>query len=78
MSDALDHGTFAMHALACLGDVRIPLTYRRVFELIDLADHTYDATAALLDVPIGTVSSRLFRARHRLRDALRAHHGDEE
>jgi RNA polymerase sigma-70 factor (ECF subfamily) len=71
--DAFEVTEHLAHALD-----HIPLIYRRVFELVDLDDHTYDVTAAELAVPIGTVRSRLSRARHRLRDALRAHHGDEE
>jgi RNA polymerase sigma-70 factor (ECF subfamily) len=44
---------------------------RRVVELVDLAGLTYAEAAEVLDVPIGTVMSRLHRARRRIRDDLR-------
>ena len=45
---------------------------RRVIELVDLADLTYAEAAEELEVPVGTVMSRLHRARRRVRDDLRA------
>ena len=44
--------------------------FRAVVILSDLREFTYRETAQLLDIPIGTVRSRLFRARRLLRDAL--------
>lgn len=44
---------------------------RRVVELVDLAGLSYAEAAEVLDVPIGTVMSRLHRARGRIRDDLR-------
>ena len=41
--------------------------------LLDLEDFTYEEIAALLDIPIGTVRSRLHRARNILADKLRAY-----
>jgi RNA polymerase sigma factor (sigma-70 family) len=41
----------------------IPEIYREVLELFFLKDMTYGAIAKQLDVPIGTVMSRLFKAR---------------
>lgn len=55
------------HALAAL-----PETFARVVQLVDLEEHTYAEAAALLDVPVGTVMSRLFRGRKRLAHALGA------
>jgi len=43
---------------------------RDVVMLIAVAELTYDETAAALDIPIGTVRSRLWRARRELREAL--------
>jgi RNA polymerase sigma-70 factor (ECF subfamily) len=45
--------------------------YREVVELADLAGMPYKEIAAHLGIPIGTVMSRLFRARRQLEDALR-------
>ncbi len=49
----------------------ISADYRRVVELADLDGRRYRDIAAELDVPIGTVMSRLFRARRRLEASLR-------
>lgn len=54
-------------ALAGLGD-----DYRQVVELADLRGIRYRDIAARLGVPIGTVMSRLFRARRQLEAQLRA------
>jgi RNA polymerase sigma-70 factor (ECF subfamily) len=52
-------------ALAALPeDLRVPVTLR------DLQGLEYREIAALLDVPIGTVESRIFRARQRLKPML--------
>ena len=42
----------------------------RVVELVDLCDYTYREAAEVLEVPVGTVMSRLFRARRMLEEAL--------
>jgi RNA polymerase sigma-70 factor (ECF subfamily) len=41
-----------------------------VIELADLRGHTYDAIATDLGIPIGTVMSRLSRARRQLEGML--------
>jgi len=43
----------------------------RTVVLLDLEDFTYEEIAAILDIPIGTVRSRLHRARNVLADKLR-------
>lgn len=64
---------------ATLGDeVSAALTeigddYRLVVEMADLDGRRYRDIADELDVPIGTVMSRLFRARRKLEDSLRAY-----
>ena len=47
--------------------------YRDVVRLADIDGFTYDEIAAMLDIPIGTVRSRLFRARRVLQEALIAY-----
>jgi len=43
---------------------------RDVVELVDIDDLTYEEAAEVLGVPVGTVMSRLHRARRRLRSRL--------
>ena len=43
---------------------------RQVLTLIDVAGFSYADTATVLDVPVGTVMSRLSRARRRMREIL--------
>lgn len=49
----------------------LSLVYREVIVLRDIEDLHYDEIAAMLGVPVGTVKSRLFRAREMLQDKLR-------
>ncbi len=49
---------------------------REVLVLRDLQGLPYDEIAAILQLPLGTVRSRLFRARIALKDALLARIGD--
>lgn len=44
--------------------------FRRVVELVDIDGLSYAEAARVLDVPAGTVMSRLHRARSRIRDRL--------
>lgn len=48
----------------------LPLGQRQVVTLVDLEELSYSATAQALGVPIGTVMSRLSRARTALRELL--------
>ena len=48
---------------------------REIVVLRDIQGLTYDELAETLDVPIGTVKSRLYRARRALRDALAPRYG---
>jgi len=47
--------------------------YRDVVLLVDVEDFSYEQVAAVLEIPIGTVRSRLYRARRQLQEALLAH-----
>lgn len=49
---------------------RLPVAMRQVIVLHDVEDLSYDEVAEALGVPVGTVKSRLFHARTRLRNAL--------
>jgi RNA polymerase sigma-70 factor (ECF subfamily) len=50
---------------------RLPEEYRTVVLLADVESFTMAEVAAVMDCPVGTVKSRLFRARALLRDQLR-------
>lgn len=48
----------------------LPTKMREVFLLCDLDGNSYEETAELVGCPVGTVRSRLHRARHMLRETL--------
>jgi len=48
----------------------LPDGYRQALILVDLEGFSYVETASILDIPVGTVMSRLSRARDRLRRML--------
>ena len=49
---------------------RLPEPFRTTLLLREMEGHTYEEVAAILEVSIGTVESRLFRARTKLRALL--------
>ncbi|MGL4234356.1 MAG: RNA polymerase sigma factor [Casimicrobium sp.] len=56
----------AMHeALA-----QLPHEFREVIVLVEFEEYSYEAAAAIIGCPIGTIRSRLNRAKARLRDSL--------
>ena len=51
----------------------LAVDFRTVIILADLEGFTYEEMAKILDIPIGTVRSRLHRARHLLKDTLKSY-----
>lgn len=49
----------------------LPVDFRTVILLCDLEGFTYEEIAKIVDIPIGTVRSRLHRARNMLKEKLR-------
>ena len=58
-----DEVTYAINSL--------PIDFRTVILLCDIEGFTYEEIAKIIDVPIGTVRSRLFRARNILKEKLK-------
>jgi RNA polymerase sigma-70 factor (ECF subfamily) len=59
------------HAIAALLR-KLPEHLRTVFVLREADERDYESIATALGVPVGTVRSRLHRAREALKDGLRA------
>ncbi len=55
---------------------QLPAKYRIVLILRHLQEMTYEEMAEILTVPIGTIKTHLFRARHLLRERLEAFERD--
>ena len=51
----------------------LPVDFRTVIILCDIEGFTYEEMAKILNIPIGTVRSRLHRARNLLKDKLRTY-----
>ncbi len=49
----------------------LPIDFRTVILLCDVEGFTYEEISKIIDVPIGTVRSRLFRARNILKEKLK-------
>ncbi|MDQ8020984.1 MAG: sigma-70 family RNA polymerase sigma factor [Moraxellaceae bacterium] len=54
---------------------RLSLDQRQVLLLVTLEELSYEETARVLNIPVGTVMSRLYRARERLRALLASQDG---
>lgn len=54
----------------------LPETFRDVIVLADLEEESYREVARVLEIPIGTVRSRLFRGRRLLQEKLIEHARD--
>lgn len=51
----------------------LPVDFRTVILLCDIEGFTYEEISKIINVPIGTVRSRLFRSRNMLKEKLRAY-----
>lgn len=49
---------------------KLPINHRQVITLVDLEEFSYASVAQILDIPVGTVMSRLCRGRRALREFL--------
>lgn len=54
----------------------LPDDFRLVIQLVDVEQMKYQQAAQALDIPVGTVMSRLHRGRARLREAIKGSHLD--
>jgi RNA polymerase sigma-70 factor (ECF subfamily) len=72
--DALAKRLDAQRAAPLIGAAlaRLPEAERSALLLVAWADLTYEEVAIALDIPVGTVRSRLHRARNRFRELLAA------
>ena len=68
LHEEMNHSLMGDEMTRALGALRPDF---RTVVLLDLEDFTYEEIAAILDIPIGTVRSRLHRARNVLADKLR-------
>jgi len=71
---ALEKRERDQHVLAALG--RVDVEYRAVLVMRDIEGFDYQQMADVLGVPLGTLKSRLFRARLALRDELKPYLND--
>ena len=67
----------ALYAYRDIGDVlaTLPEEFRQAVVLSDVADLDYPTIATLLEIPVGTVKSRVARGRTMLRERI-GNHGD--
>ncbi len=85
LATAREHGAAARSGLGDLLDridvapairaalAAVPEVYRTAVLLVDVEGESYESAAEVLGVPVGTVRSRLFRARRLLQQSLYTH-----
>ena len=56
----------------------LPFKHRQVVTLVDIENFTYAEVAEIIDVPLGTIMSRLNRARQTLKKVLKAPNENHE
>ena len=50
---------------------QLPVDFKTIILLCDIEEFSYEEIAKIIDIPIGTVRSRLHRARNILKEKLR-------
>lgn len=68
VQDIVERSEFSRDLYRLIND--LPAVYRTVLTLVDLHDFDYAEVADALKIPIGTVKSRLARARQRISEKL--------
>jgi RNA polymerase sigma-70 factor (ECF subfamily) len=68
VQETVEHKENAQHVYRMLEE--LPPVYRNVLTLIDIDDLDYMEAARILNVPLGTVKSRLARARLQMKEKL--------
>ena len=58
--------------------MQLPVLYRSLVVLRDVLGHSYDEIAEIMGLPVGTVKSRLFRGRAKLKSVLLGMMADRE
>jgi len=74
LEDVFERADTMAHIRAAIDN--LPDPFRGAVLLVDLEEQSYDDAARILDVPIGTVRSRLFRGRRLLQERLIEHARD--
>lgn len=67
----MDTSKYVRHCINKLGE-----KHRNVITLVDLMEFSYEEVSLALDIPIGTVMSRLCRGRAQLKKLLEAKHSN--
>jgi RNA polymerase sigma factor (sigma-70 family) len=73
-ADSLDRES--LHAAIRQAVMRLPPEHRAVVDLTFFSNRSYEEAAQILDCPVGTVKSRMFHARAKLRPLLSQMLGD--
>lgn len=69
--EAIERNELSKAIQLCLGN--LPIEFREVVILVDIQEMDYAEAASVIRTPVGTVKSRLARARVRMRDCLQQH-----
>ena len=73
-----DHDQMEIIELVRSAVAKLSIEQRQIVTLVDLEGFSYNEVAEILVIPIGTVMSRLCRARTKLKGVLLANNSDKE